>query len=669
MRFFEELLDSQFHILEDVHPQLPSPNHIIHEMSVGKIDVYTRFLRKSEAFGLGRRACGSAPIGCSARAESELKASVEKLFDEGGSTEQVDSATGRGPDAEIEFVTAAEDTTAGSVAAKRPKHPRKKRPIATDASGSSHPPKKLILSTKASVSTMSTLPFVTSSVSATLEHKDGALLDSVTRANLCSAGLVIRFVIFLDSSYHSSTNAPGAEVDSVTRSTVLPLVTTKVMITTSVAHVSPVLVPRVVDKVIHQVQQFIFHESTFADTIKPDAAGLSHPPGKRLSLGSREVDYENLHEVFFYTGMFLTMLYWMILILLENLLTTWLLWYCSLRSVTWIMRSYLRSLTLGLLVKQLSAKVRMRTEYCLSERKRLKSECERQADLLKSRDEEVENLKAQLFLKESEAAKAARLFGLLYVHALESICSSLHDQVFGYEQLKQQIKEFQDVQMSVVNEKVAKLDVTLLEIAFHFEERFYPHFLATISVATVTTTALSITFASTSSVPLIYTDDYEIIGVDGQEGAGVDGQGDSQGNATAFSTVEFEKEELDTTLTLLKVGMPISTGITASIPYVSENGVSPLLDLIIVRWAKLVGAILLSASAFLFAPLGSNMNLRAYVNSTPSGFVITRPASEPSMHDDSFVNSIHGFGSSLLSSMGVSRGSSSGRSTMKSAKI
>ncbi|GKG20204.1 hypothetical protein Tco_0380005 [Tanacetum coccineum] len=31
--------------------------------------------------------------------------------------------------------------------------------------------------------------------------------------------------------------------------------------------------------------------------------------------------------------------------------------------------------------------------------------------------------------------------------------------------------------------------------------------------------------------------------------------------------------------------MPISTGITASVPYVSENGVSPLLDLIIVRCA------------------------------------------------------------------------------------
>ncbi|GKC31531.1 hypothetical protein Tco_1038825, partial [Tanacetum coccineum] len=31
---------------------------------------------------------------------------------------------------------------------------------------------------------------------------------------------------------------------------------------------------------------------------------------------------------------------------------------------------------------------------------------------------------------------------------------------------------------------------------------------------------------------------------------------------------------------VLMVGMPISTGITASVPYVSENGVFTLLDLI-----------------------------------------------------------------------------------------
>nr|GEY89490.1 hypothetical protein [Tanacetum cinerariifolium] len=57
----------------------------------------------------------------------------------------------------------------------------------------------------------------------------------------------------------------------------------------------------------------------------------------------------------------------------------------------------------------LSVKVRMQTEFCLSERGRFESELEKQTDLLKTKDKEVEDLKAQLFLKEAEAAEAIRL--------------------------------------------------------------------------------------------------------------------------------------------------------------------------------------------------------------------------------------------------------------------
>ncbi|GKD63257.1 hypothetical protein Tco_1305365 [Tanacetum coccineum] len=39
------------------------------------------------------------------------------------------------------------------------------------------------------------------------------------------------------------------------------------------------------------------------------------------------------------------------------------------------------------------------------------------------------------------------------------------------------------------------------------------------------------------------------------------------------------------TSSVLKVGIPISVGMTAFVPYVSDNGVSPLLDLIMVRCA------------------------------------------------------------------------------------
>ncbi|GKF90491.1 hypothetical protein Tco_0274192 [Tanacetum coccineum] len=75
------------------------------------------------------------------------------------------------------------------------------------------------------------------------------------------------------------------------------------------------------------------------------------------------------------------------------------------------------------------------------------------------------------------------------------------------------------------------------------------------------------------------------------------------------------------TSTVLKVGMPISTGITAFVPYVSENGVSPLLDLIIVRCAHKTCEI--SSSQFLL--LSSN---RALIPSPKLLFALsTKPLS------------------------------------------
>ncbi|GKD47633.1 hypothetical protein Tco_1276609, partial [Tanacetum coccineum] len=135
----------------------------------------------------------------SARAESKLEASVEKLFDEGGSTEQGDFATGGGHDGVSLRIldTAVEDIVVGNVTAKRPRRQHKKRRAVADASGSSHPPKKLredhrtsreaatgskspsflkellassILNVEAGVEAVATLPLVTSSVSATLER-------------------------------------------------------------------------------------------------------------------------------------------------------------------------------------------------------------------------------------------------------------------------------------------------------------------------------------------------------------------------------------------------------------------------------------------------------------------------------------------------------------------
>ncbi|GJZ45812.1 hypothetical protein Tco_0593408 [Tanacetum coccineum] len=297
------------------------------------------------------------------------------------------------------------------------------------------------------------------------------------------------FVISSDSSHNSSINAFRAEGDFVTRSAVIPPVMIKAVVTSHA--INALFVLEIGTKVTTLVHASMFYDSDSMETVKADAAGPSYFAKQDLSMGSQELNAETRHQIreMDYHHLFMKF----------NVGTA--------RQAC------------------LNPEVRMRTEYCLSERKRLESEYEKQADLLKARDEEVKNLKAQLLLKETKAAEATRLRVQVFaaeatkkmhadeidalkkrndlelkdlnvvvsslrsykdslvdqVHALETTCFGLCDQVSGYERLKEQIKEFQDAQMNVVNDKVAKLDANLLEMALHLEKKFYPHLLTTIS--------------------------------------------------------------------------------------------------------------------------------------------------------------------------------------------
>nr|GEU87788.1 hypothetical protein [Tanacetum cinerariifolium] len=75
----------------------------------------------------------------------------------------------------------------------------------------------------------------------------------------------------------------------------------------------------------------------------------------------------------------------------------------------------------------LSTEVRMRAEYNIREKRRLKSVVDEHAELIKVRDGEIENLKAQLLLKEAEAAEAIRLQAEVF--KFEAIEKSLQGKV------------------------------------------------------------------------------------------------------------------------------------------------------------------------------------------------------------------------------------------------
>ncbi|GJU83560.1 hypothetical protein Tco_1285925 [Tanacetum coccineum] len=189
------------------------------------------------------------------RAESELEASVEKLFDEvssGNQTEQGDSAKG-GQDANIQLSVEVADTAVEDVALVQPRRQGKRKSVIVDAGGASHPPKKLkevhgtpsrtsvggksrpllqrllagaVLNVEARVEAIPTLSFVTTSVSTTPEREGEDHTDSVARPNLRTIRAPQRFVISSDSSHHSGANVAEAKVDSLVKSSVLVMTTT-----------------------------------------------------------------------------------------------------------------------------------------------------------------------------------------------------------------------------------------------------------------------------------------------------------------------------------------------------------------------------------------------------------------------------------------------------------
>nr|GEV92561.1 hypothetical protein [Tanacetum cinerariifolium] len=127
-----------------------------------------------------------------------------------------------------------------------------------------------------------------------------------------------------------------------------------------------------------------------------------------------------------------------------------------------------------LIVISLSAEVRMRAEYNIKEKMRLKSLVEENDVLIKSRCDELEILKAQLIVKEAEAAKVVHLAALVKVREqevtdLDAVVTSVKLQ---NDSLVDQIKE--------VNEKFDKLCVDFVDMALHLEEKFYLRLLTTL---------------------------------------------------------------------------------------------------------------------------------------------------------------------------------------------
>ncbi|GJY53887.1 hypothetical protein Tco_0445551, partial [Tanacetum coccineum] len=194
------------------------------------------------------------------RSSGELSASVEREF-------VGDANVGDGGDQGFDYVAGQDNVeptvpVTEPVKAKipRPKHSKKKRVI-YDSEGlpvASHPPKRLRadygttggsatggkslsvlnrllqdsrLTVEQGVLAIPTLPFITSSMTASPLEEGGDRTDSMTGPSLRTIGPSARFVVLSDSSHHSGAKSTNPEVDSLVRSAA-PVMTEAITIAT-----------------------------------------------------------------------------------------------------------------------------------------------------------------------------------------------------------------------------------------------------------------------------------------------------------------------------------------------------------------------------------------------------------------------------------------------------
>ncbi|GJT93844.1 hypothetical protein Tco_1082689 [Tanacetum coccineum] len=405
------------------------------------------------------------------------------------------------------------DDEAEAIVTDQPKKVRKKRKAADGVGGSGLPLKKLMedygtsgdagastagkslvtlqglldsstLAVEVGVTAAATVPFVTSSVTPTLKCEGGGHTESVTGPNLHTQCAAKRFVVLSVSSHHSSTNAADDEVTSIIRSSMPPHhVLTVADATTVIVDATSALTPRAH---IDPVPYSIFRDSGSTGEANQDVAGPSHPAGTELFADSffvsQDVDSETLHQTY---------------------IPKWNVTNDSALDEPDICHEF----NVGAARQTcLSSEVRLRLEHELRGRRKFEDKCAMQAGWLKERDAEIANLKAAeaaqaselKSLKERNAALEGQLscdeLSIKYssfefekdklvdqVSKLEGTCSELRDEVSGYKLFKEQIEAVQDVQVKVLSDRVAELDVNLMRMALHLDEEFYPRFLTTIA--------------------------------------------------------------------------------------------------------------------------------------------------------------------------------------------
>nr|GEX48497.1 hypothetical protein [Tanacetum cinerariifolium] len=371
-----------------------------------------------------------------------------------------------------------------------------------------------------------TEPRVVASVTPTPDHGEDGPIDFMSRLNLRTRPLAMKYVVSSDDSHHSCLRS---EVNSFARSPVADALIMTVVVTTNIA--ADVFVVSISKGRVESKNLENFKDSVSAGRANANVASsskLNEPATSSDSFyASQDLDFKTLHHIYVSK------------------------WKVTNDSV--LDDPAARQMCLGV-------EVRMRTEHTLEQKGKLEDKYAEQASLLSEKDDEIADLKSLLSLKEAEFAEAIRFHGQLsvveaadaakgnelkglkeknleieeeknvlcakvttlesvtaaketelvsfssqvakltsnmssfqlshdelgsMVASLESERDSLADQRSSLESafklFKGRMETMQDEQAMVLVHRIAELDAQLLEMVAHLEEEFYPRFLTTIS--------------------------------------------------------------------------------------------------------------------------------------------------------------------------------------------
>nr|GEY35040.1 hypothetical protein [Tanacetum cinerariifolium] len=363
------------------------------------------------------------------------------LFDEG--------ASGDGQGTDIQLVITTTDTIVGDVVPLQPRRQRKRKTAVADASRPSHPPKKL----REDYGALGGAFTAGKSMFAVQSLFTGAVLNAEARGEPI---LTLPFVTssVSDSSHRSGANIAEAEVDSIFRSSA-PAIATVTTVTAAVD------ADTTADRVPVKPSLFgVGSSSTGRTDSVPggffDVSGSDFLIGDEFALPKffasvREMDHDQLFTEF----------------------NVGVARQISLSAEAELLK--VRDGEIEILKAQLLLKEAEATEAIQREKNELSVKVTDLSASVKVREQEVADLDAQV-----TAVKLQNDNFVDQVHKLEISSSELQEKVAAYEDFIGHLEKFQDKKMEEVNEKFGKLCADFVYMAFHLEEKFYPHLLTTI---------------------------------------------------------------------------------------------------------------------------------------------------------------------------------------------